>query len=289
MTLKDVISVLNFAAFRPEPDDPSASWRRRFPNHRTVLTGVGKSSLGWRGVLKSGRFTEGGLIRGDLKDLINQASIQIKDLADDGWCAVSLNTRYVISLETNLSRRPGSEDVIKTTPRNVLGARYERGKRYSVTHNPETNASILLSTDEDYIKKLEGMLKEAGLNVGRVCCGSYVLLRHALAATNLTRSGEKTATCFYIVCCMGAVCALVQDQDRWLELRSRTDVYEDTLDPVIDLVTPFKQRVAPESEIVLICDQPYEGLTEALQELFAGHKITDLSQPDLLWSLIAQY
>lgn len=288
MTLRDVLSILSFAAFRPEPDDPTASWRRRFPSHRTALLSIGRSTLAWRGFLKNGRPGEGDFLRGEPKELLGQAALNIKDAADDGWCAVSLNTRYVISLETNLSRRPGSEEVIRSNPRSVLGARYERGKRYAVTHSPETNSSILVACDEEHIRKTETMFKEAGLQVGRICCGTYLLLRHALAQTNTTKGGDKPASFFYVICCQGSVCAMVQDQDRWMELRSRTDVYEDTVDPALELLAPFKLRIPAEVEIVLACDNPMPEMAEGLSRIFAGREITDLSQPDLLWTLTAQ-
>jgi hypothetical protein len=288
MTSHDILSVLNFAAFRPEPDDSSAGWRKRFPNHRTALTSLSRASLVWRRVLRNGRLGEGDVLRGEPKDLLTQIALQIKDAAEDGWCAVSLNTRYVISLETNLSRRPGSEDIIKSNPRSVLGARYERGKRYAVTHSPETNSSILVACDEEHIRKTETLFKEAGLKAGRICCGTYLLLRHALAQTNTVKGGDKPVSCFYVVCSQGSVCALVQDQDRWMELRSRTDVYEDTLDPALELLAPFKQRIPPEIEVVVVCDTVMPELLEGLGRIFDGHKITDLSQPELLWTLMAQ-
>lgn len=289
MTISDIASVLKFSAFRPEPDDSTAPWRRRFPNKRSALLSVGRNSIIWRGVQRGGRIAEGeGVERGELKEALTQASFQVRELADQSWCAISLNTRYVISLETNLSRRPGSEEVIKTNPRSVLGARYERGKRYAVTHNPETNSSILLACDEDHIRKTETALTEAGVHIGRICCGTYTLLRHALSQTNTIKGGEKPASYFYIVCCQGSVCALVQDQDRWLELRSRTDVYDDTMDPALELLAPFKQRIADGMEVVVACDNPMPELIAPLGELFSGHKLVDLSQPNLLWSLISQ-
>lgn len=289
MTGRDVASILNFAAFRPEPDDPTSTWRKRFPNQRTPFLNIGRASLGWRDMGRGGRpGTDGDLARGEPKEALDQFGAQIKAAAENGWCAVSLNTRYVISLETNLSRRPGSEQIITSNPRSVLGARYERGKRYAVTHNPETNSSILVTCDEEHIRKMETMFREAGLRIGRICCGTYILLRHALNQTNITKSGDKAASFFYIVCCQGSVCALVQDQDRWMELRSRTDVYEDSIDPIIELIQPFKQRIAPDMELVLLGDQPQPTLVEKLGEVFSGHKLTDLSQPDLLWTLMFQ-
>jgi hypothetical protein len=284
----DILSILNFSAFRPEPDDPSAVWRKRFPGRRSVLLNLGRSAASWRGVQRTGKLGDGDAMAGELKDILTERSFQIKELADNGWCSVSLNTRYVISLEANLSRRPGSEEIIKSNPRSVLGARYERGKRYSVTHNPETNSSILLACDEEHIRKVETALREPGLQIGRVCCGTYVLLRHALAQTNITKSGEKTTSFFYVVCCQGSVCALVQDNDRWTELRSRTDVYEGAAGPILDLLSPFKARLPQDADIVLICDNPIPQLPESLSALFDGRKVVDLTQPDLFWTLLAQ-
>ena len=284
----DIVSILNFSAFRPEPDDPTAVWKKRFPGQRSVLLNVGRSAAAWRGVQRTGKLAEGDALAGELKDILSERSFQIKEMSDHGWCCVSLNTRYVISLEANLSRRPGSEEIIKSNPRSVLGARYERGKRYAVTHNPETNSSILLACDEEHIRKTEGVLKAGGLHIGRVCCGTYVLLRHALMQTNTTKSGDRPANFFYVVCNQGSVCALVQDSDRWTELRSRTDVYEGSATPIVDLVAPFKSRIPSDAEIVVACDSPVPLLVESLAGVFEGRKIIDLTQPDLLWAILSQ-
>ncbi len=289
MNVQDIISVLNFTAFLPEPDDPSESWRKRFPNKRTAVLSLGRSSLSWSALQRNGRPGPVTTLRGEPKDLLAQAALPIRDATDNGWCTVLMNTRYVISLETNLSRRPGSEDLIKTSPRSVLGARFERGKRYAVTHNPETNSSVLLTCDEEYIRKTESMIREAGLSIGRISCGTYCLLRQAIGQTNITKGSEKPLSVLFVVCCLGSVCVLVQDQDRWLELRSRTDVYEDGLEPVIELLAPFRERVAPESEVVVLCDSSQPALEDGLRDLFPGRKFTSLTQPDVLWGLTAQY
>jgi hypothetical protein len=284
----DLKAILNFSAFRPEPDDPSASWKKRFPAERTVLFGLGRAALTWRGVSRSGEPGDLESVRAEPKEALAQSSDHIKPLTEHGWCAVSLNTRYVISLETNLSRRTGSEDLLKTNARGVLGGRYERGKRYALTHNPETNSSILLTFDEDQTRKTESMFTEAGFRVGRVCCGAYVLLKHALALLNTEKGSEKPVSTFYIVCCEGAVCALVQDQDRWLELRSRTDVYEEDLTPITDLLAPFHSRLSPDVGITLICDSPIEGLADRLSKVFPGREVSDLTQPAMLATLMIQ-
>ncbi|MBE2205756.1 MAG: hypothetical protein IAE94_15600 [Chthoniobacterales bacterium] len=284
----DLKSILNFSAFRPEPDDPSASWKKRFPAERTVFFGLGRGVLTWRAISRSGKPEDLESVRAEPKEVLAQTGDHIKPLTERGWCAVSLNTRYVISLETNLSRRAGSEELLKTNARGVLGGRYERGKRYALTHNPETNSSILLTFDEDQTRKTESLFTEAGFRVGRICCGAYVLLKHALKLINLEKGSENPVSTFYIVCCEGAVCALVQDQDRWLELRSRTDVYEEDLTPITDLLAPFHSRLAPHIGITLICDEPLEGLVDRLTKVFPNREVADLSQPALLATLMVQ-
>ncbi len=288
MNSVDLKSILNFSAFRPEPDDPSAAWRKRFPSERTIQFGIGRARLSWRGISRSGKPAEAESVKAEPREALTQSADHIKTLADHGWCTVSLNTRYVISLETNLSRRTGSEDLLKTNPRTILGGKYERGKRYAVTHNPETNSSILLTFDEDQTRKAEAMFSESGFRVGRVCCGAYVLLRHALAETNKTKGSEQPFSSFYIICSEGAVCALVQDQDRWMELRSRTDVYEEDIGPISDLLAPFHARLAPEIGITLACDEPLPGLADRLAATFPGRTVNDLTEPTLLASLLVK-
>ena len=105
---------------------------------------------------------------------------------------------------------------------------------------------------------------------------------------NTTKGSENPVSAFYIVCCEGAVCALVQDQDRWVELRSRTDVYEEDITPITDLLAPFHSRLAPEIEITLVCDEPMEGLKDRLAKVFPGRGVNDLSEPALLATLMAK-
>jgi hypothetical protein len=84
------------------------------------------------------------------------------------------------------------------------------------------------------------------------------------------------------------VCALVQDQDRWLELRSRTDVYEEDFTPITDLLAPFHSRLSPDIGVTLVCDEPMDGLADRLGKVFPNREVTDLSQPALLATLMIQ-
>lgn len=284
--LQQVKAVLNFSAFRPEPDDSAAAWRSRFPKKTTALLHVGRSSLGYCLVGPNGEVTPGEEKQGDYKEVFKELAPVIKASSHDAWCAISLDTRYVISIETNLSRKKGSEEALRKEPRSVLHARYEKGKRYAVTHNPETNSSLLLTMDEENIKKIEGFCKEQQLRIGRMCCGTYVLLRHALAATNSKKGSEEPVSALYVASCHGSVCALLQEKDNWMELRSRPDLFTEDLQPLVDLLAPFAERLSPGASVVLACDEPVEGLPEKVAALFPDHPLNDLTEPGLLASLL---
>ncbi len=284
--LQHVKAVLNFSAFRAEPDDPAFSWKARFSGRKTALIHIGRASLSFDVLDGKGETVSAGSAQGELKEVFNQMGPQIVDETDEGWACLSVDTRYVISLESNLSRKKGSEDAVKTDPRSVLHARYEKGKRYAVTHNPESNSSLLLSFDEEFLKKIESYCKEQKIRIGCLCCGAYVLLRHALSETNVKKGSEDPISKLYIVCCSGSVCLLSQKKDNWVELRSRPDVYEDDVAPLMDLVAPFRERVEPETGLVLVCDNPIEGLPEKIAEAFPGHQLDDLTEDHLLLSLL---
>ena len=284
--LDQVKAVLNFSAFRPEPDDPSAAWKSRFPKKATALLHVGRNSLSYCLMDARGEVTPGEVKTGDYKEDFKELGPIIKSSAHDGWCVISLDTRYVISIESNLSRKKGSEEALRKEPRSVLHARYEKGQRYAVTHNPETNSSLLLAMDEENIKRVEGLCKEQQLKIGRMCCGTYVLLRHALAATNTKKGSEAPFSALYIICCHGSVCALLQEKDNWMELRSRPDLFTDDLQPLLELLTPFGERLSEGAPVVLVCDEPVEGLAEKVTELFPGHPLDDRSEPGLLADIL---
>lgn len=284
--LAQVKAVLDFSAFRPEPDDPSASWKSRFPKKNSVLLHVGRNSLSYSVVDAAGVSAPGEEKQGDYKELFKDLGPLIKSASHDGWCIVSLDTRYVISVESNLSRKKGSEEALRKDPRSVLHSRYEKGKRYAVTHNPETNSSLLLTLDEENVKKVEGLCKEQHLKIGRMCCGTWVLLRHALSATNKKKGSEEAFSGLYIVCCHGSVCALLQEKDNWMELRSRPDLFTADLQPLVELLAPFGERLSPAASIVLACDEPVEGLPEKIAEIFPGRTVTDLTEPGLLGKVL---
>jgi hypothetical protein len=294
MKLKDIVSVLNFSAFRPEPDDSSAAWTKRFPKEKTLMLNMGRKRVSWISLDKRGDFGEGGSLEGEFKDVLGQMGPEWRALTDNGWCAVSLNTRAMVSLEVNLSRRPGLQEMLRSNPKAAIGAKAERGKRYSLTHNPESNTSILLACDEDAITKSEAMLKEAGMNIGRFTCGIYGMLLDLIGQVSDARKarakeapGQPFGTVLMVACCEGSVCALTQKEEAWLELRSRTDCYGDDMSPVIDIILPLLQNAGSGAHVIFMGDNVGSPFPAMLQERVPGLQVSDVSVPLQTWKLLA--
>jgi len=295
MKLKDIKDVLTFRSFRPEPDDGAASWQKRFPKDNTLLININKSAVAWAQIDKGDQISDGGAIEGTFKDVSTQLSDEWLMMTSEGWCAISFSTRYVISLEVNLSRRKGSEEQIKTSPKAALGAKAERGKRYAVRHNPESNTSVLLAVDEEMIKSVEKGGGEVGLKIGRVACGTFSLLTDLIDQVGEARRVHAEAnpdsdlgTIVMIVCCKGSVCALTQQGDNWTELRSRTDLYEgDSMEPVMGIVLPLIENAGPGAHVVYMSDNVGSELPGLLQARLPNTKISDVTVENQLWKKLS--
>jgi hypothetical protein len=294
MKLKDILGVLNYSAFRPEPDDSSAPWSKRFPKEKTLILNIGRKRVSWIRLDKRGEFGEGGSVEGEFKDVLGQMGPEWRAMTDNGWCAVSLNTRAMVSLEVNLSRRPGLLELLRTNAKAAIGAKAEKGKRYALTHNPESNTSILLACDEEAITKTEAMLKEAGMNIGRVTCGLYGMVidlitqvADARKARAHSHPGQPFGSVLMIACCEGSVCALSQKEEAWMELRSRTDCYTDDMAPVMEIILPLLQNAGPSTHVIFMGDNVNSTFPAMLQNRVPGLQVSDVTVPQQAWKLIA--
>ncbi|MEO6847873.1 MAG: hypothetical protein ABI443_09900 [Chthoniobacterales bacterium] len=289
MKVKDIKDVLTFAAFRPEPDDSSATWLRRFPNKKTLVLNIGKNNTSWHALGKGGVILDGGVHQGDFKDIASTFASEWRKYTENGWCNISINNRYVISLENNLPRKEGVENIMRVNPRSVLGSKYERTKRYALTSNPEHETSIVLSCDDESIKKVESILSETSLHAGRICCGTYTMLRRLIEHANAGgKPGAVSQNYLFVVCCEGSVCVLTQVGDKWSDLRSRTDFYEEDTSPVLDMVAPLIRENEQQSmEILFVSDKEGSDLPLKLTTRLENVKVTDLTQPNHLVGLLA--
>jgi hypothetical protein len=293
MKLSNITNVLSFAAFRPDPDDSSCMWRKRFRNKQTLLLNFSKEVVSWRSVSKEGVLGEENSIAGSVKEVVQDMSEDWLDLTDGGWCAVSINHRFVISLETNLTRKNGASELIRTNPKAVLGSKSERGKRYALKHNDESNSSILLAVDEDYIKEIETLFKSSGLKIGRICCGIYGMLSESLDQISEAQKdynenvSEPLGDVILITCCEGSVCILKSDQEKWIELRSRNSLYtQKDMEPLRKIIAPILESLGSNTQIVLSADGTVEGISQMLSELAPNVRINDMSDSYGLWNLL---
>jgi len=293
MKLKDIKDVLTFRSFRPEPDDSTAPWTKRFVRENSLALNIGRRRVSWSVLDKNGEFRDAGLQEGEFKDIVGQMGHEWRALTDNGWCSVSLNQRFVITLEVNVSRRAGLEQQLRTNPKSVLGAKAERGKRYWLQHNPESNTSVLLSVDEEAVNKTASMLKDAGLLAGRVCVGVFGMIldlieqvAEARRARAVSNPGEPFGSVVMVACSEGSVCALSQREEQWLELRSRTDLYTDDMSPVLDIILPLIQNAGPNPNIVFMNDEAGCALPDLIRQRIPGALVSDVTVPAQLWKLL---
>jgi len=295
MKLKDIKNVLNFEAFHPEPDDSTAPWAKRFPKKRSLLINVSRKRTTWRLLDRDGSVGEPSIVEGEPKEVLTQSANEWKEMTDGGWCAVSLNNRFVVSLEVNLSRRKGLEDLLRTNPKAALGAKAERGKRYQITHNPESNTSLLLACEEDAIVKTEALFREHGLSVGRVCVGAYAMLLELLDQVRESRRVQlaqnpdaKTGTVLMAALCDGSLCALGQQEEQWTKLRSRSDLFTDEdLNPAVELLLPMIEESGSDTHVLIMNDVPRPGFVDHLVSRVPGLRVSDVTQPNQLGKILA--
>jgi len=290
MKLSDIKNVMNFSAFHSEPDDSTAPWTRRFPKKRSLLVNVSRKRVTWRTLEKDGTLGESASQEGELKEIIAQMAPEWRELTEGGWCSVSLNNRFVVSLEINLPRRKGLEELLRTNPKAALGAKAERGKRYQLTHNPESNTSLLLACEEDAITRLESLLKEHQLAPGRICVGAYAMLLELADQVRESRRlrlaqnpDAHTGSVLMAALCDGSLCALAQHEEQWTRLRSRTDLFtEEDVAPAAELLLPMIEEAGPETHVLLMHDTPRPGFTDHLTSRVPGLRVNDVTVRDQL-------
>ncbi|HRQ90777.1 MAG TPA: hypothetical protein PLA50_18450, partial [Bacteroidia bacterium] len=117
MEFKDIKDVLTFAAFRPEPDNPRFTWQQRFPKRKSVLVNVSRGHCTWAFVSRKGTIEDTGEADGEFTEVAAQMADAWRAGTEDGWIAVSLNNRFIIGLEHNLSRKKGWQEELRLNPK----------------------------------------------------------------------------------------------------------------------------------------------------------------------------
>lgn len=286
MLLDEIKSVLTFAAFRPEADDSSVPWTKRFEGRKTLLLNVSRNQTSWRGLNKKGKFEEGGVAEGEFTEVASQRAEEWRILADGGWCAVSVNNRFIVSLENNMLRGENSAHLLRTNPRAMLGPKYDRGKRYAICHHQLSTASMLLACEESMVKGTEEVLKSIGLRAGRVCCGLFALMESTLAQLNANAAAEANPNLILIAACEGSIAVLVQQDGQWRELRCRSGLGPDAVETSLQIISPLVQKAPQGCPIHFVADGHDTRFHDDLKGHLDKFSVTDLTQEDLLWRTI---
>lgn len=281
--LDDIKGVLSFAAFRPDPDDPDIAWAKRYNSRRSLLLNISRTHTSWRSINKRGKLQEGGAQEGDFTEVMPARAEEWRTLTEGGWVNVSLNHRFIISLENNLSRRENYRDLLRTNPKAVLGAKFDRGKRYALFHHPDTTASLLMACDDAAVKVTEDALRANGLKAGRICCGLFALLENKLSEIYRSGRPEAGGSFLLIATCEGSIAALVQQDGQWTDLRCRSGVGTDGVDAMLQIIAPMVQKVAQGTPVYYVHDANDEKFSRAMMEQIQQIGGRDISGPDQLW------
>jgi hypothetical protein len=290
MLLDDIKSVLTFSAFRPEADDPETPVAKRFEGRKLLALNISRSQVTWCGVNRKGKFEASGTQDGDFADVAAARGEQWRALSDNGWCTVSINNRFIISLENGLMRADNTPHLLRTNPRMVLGPKYDRGKRYAICHHPASAASMLLATEDSMVKVTEDVLRTLGLRSARVSCGLFALMEHAV--NNIYTSGRTpNAGNFVLIgACDGSVAVLSEQEGQWRDLRCRSGLGTEGVDTALQIISPMVAKAPPGTPVYFIADGFRESsFRKDLMEQLERVGARDLTQDEILWNLLTKH
>lgn len=288
MELKDIKEVLTFAAFRPEADNPRFTWPHRFPKKKSVIVNVSRGHCSWAMIGKKGTIEDIGNAEGEFADIAGTMGDTWRANTDDGWVGISLNNRFIISLEHNLSRKKGWEEELRQNPKSILGSKYDRSKRFALHHNPETSASLMMACDDSLIKSIEEAMKGANLRPARVCSGLFAMTTNFLNRV-ATDNALKNQDILVVTWLDNSLCVLRQKSGQWQDLRCRSGLPSNDENAVKQMLTPFIESAEASTKVYLMEDQTAGGFTQSYLPLFGNLNVTDVTEENNLWKILSKH
>lgn len=288
MEFKDIKDVLTFAAFRPEADNPRFTWAQRFPKRKSVLVNISRGRCSWAMINRRGLVEGTGEADGEFVDVAAQMADSWRAGTEDGWIGLSLNNRFIITLEHNLSRKKGWQEELRLNPKSILGTKYDRTKRYAIHHNPETSASIVMACDDSMVKAVEEAMRAHNLRPARICCGLFASVAHILnriAADNALKSQDIILAAWLD----GSLCIVRQKGGQWQDLRCRSGIVADDHATVSQMIRPFIEKAAPSTRVLLFEDRKNGGFSSSYLSHFGNLHVTDATEENNLWNLLSQF
>lgn len=288
MELKDIKEVLSFAAFRPEADNPAYAWPQRFPKRKSVFVNVNRAHCSWAYLNKKGKIADTGESEGEFSEVIGHLGDQWKSHTEDGWLGISINNRFIISLEHNLSRKKGWEEDIRTNPKSILGTKYDRGKRYALHHNPETSASLLMACDDSMIQSIEESMRSYNLKTARICCGLFATTSHLLNRIVYDPS-YKDQDLIVVTWSHGSLCVLRQTAGQWKEFRCRSGLPTEDLSSIAQIIKPFTDAAESNTRVLYMGDDQNSESSSSIMQMFENLQVTDVTEKNNLWEILGKH
>lgn len=288
MEFKDIKDVLTFAAFRPEPDNPRFTWQQRFPKRKSLIVNIGRGRCSWASINRKGQVDNVAEADGEFVEIAAQMADAWRASTEDGWIGVSLNHRFIIGLEHNLSRKKGWQEELRLNPKSILGTKHDRTKRYAIHHNPETSASLVMACDDSLVKAIEEAMRNHNLRPARICSGLFAMTAHLLnriAADNVLKSQDIVA----VVWLEGSLCVVRQKGGQWQDLRCRSGISPGDGATVAQMVRPFLEKADASTRVLLMEDRKSGGFSSAYLPHFGNLHVTDVTEDHNLWNLLARY
>ncbi|MDF1737511.1 MAG: hypothetical protein P1U86_00015 [Verrucomicrobiales bacterium] len=287
MELKDIKEVLTFAAFRPEADNPRFAWPSRFPKKKSVIVNVSRGHCSWAMVGKNGNIDDVGEADGEFADVAASMGDIWRSNTEDGWVGISLNNRFIISLEHNLSRKKGWQEELRQSPKSILGAKYDRSKRFALHHNPETSASLMMACDDSLIKSIEEAMKANNLRPARICSGLFAMTTNFLNRVASDNS-LKSQDIIVVTWLDNSLCVLRQKNGQWQDLRCRSGLPSNDDHAVRQMLTPFIEGAEASTKVFLMEDKTGGGFTNSYLPLFGNLNVTDVTEEHNLWKILSK-
>ncbi len=288
MEFKDIKDVLTFAAFRPEPDNPRFTWQQRFPKRRSLLLNISRGRVSWASINRKGQVDGVAEAEGEFVEILPHFAETWRAATEDGWLGISLNQRFIIGLEHNLSRKKGWQEELRLNPKSILGTKHDRTKRYAIHHNPETSASLVMACDESLVKSIEESLRHYNLRAARICSGLFAMtaqLLNRIAADNSLKSQDLIV----VVWLEGSLCVVRQRGGQWQDLRCRSGIATGDGATVLQMVRPFIEKADASTRILLMEDRKNGGFSSDYLPHFGKLHIIDVTEENNLWNLLARY
>ena len=255
---------------------------------KSVIVNVNRDSCNWAFINRKGGIDNIGEADGQFMDVAAQMADQWRLSSEDGWIGISVNNRFIISLEHNLSRKSGWADELRQNPKSILGTKYDRAKRYAIHHNPETSASLMMACDDSMIKTIEEVMRSHNLRPARVCSGLFAMTGNFLnrvAADNSLKSQDL----ILVTWLEGSLCILRQKNGQWQDLRCRSGLPPQDEMTVTQMINPFVEAADSSTRVVLMEDRKNGGFSQKYLPLFANLHVTDATDEYNLWNILAKH